>query len=137
MAFVRIRGEADFRELDIEVATELQPLMVEAVKAGTDIAFARMYDQLSRPEASPDAPAMGPKKELRDSLRKKHPTGRAKYRQTGSVYTKLFWATTHEYGGRVGRKKLTRIPARPAWRVVFERIEPEVDRIFREVLGEG
>lgn len=136
MAFVRVRGDVDFRDLDIEVATELQPRMVEAVKQATDLAFARMYDQLSRPESSPEAPAMGPKRELRDSLRKQHPTGRARYRQRGAVYTRLFWATTHEYGGRVGRKKTVRIPARPAWRVVFTRIEPEVDRILRRGIAE-
>lgn len=132
MAFVRIRGDVDFREIDIETMDELRPRMVAAVSRATEVAFNAVRDALSRSETSPDAPALRTG-ELRDSVRMAKPSGRAKYRQRGTVTTRHFWATVHEFGGRVGVRKLTRIPARPVWRSTFERIEPEVDRILRDL----
>lgn len=134
MIHMRMRGDGDFRELDDSTIDELRPRMAAVVGQATDLALGEMQRTLSRPGRSQpgDPPGMG-SGELLKSLKRTKPTGRAKLRQRGAVYTRLFWATVLEYGGRVGRAK-RKIPARPAWRPVFERIESRIDRMFREAL---
>jgi hypothetical protein len=131
MAFVRVRGEVDFRELDIDVMNELRPRMGVLVDRATNVALAAMKDALSRTETSPEAPATRTGDLVKSIKRSK--VGKAKRYARAAVYTRHFWATVHEYGGRVGRGGLVRIPARPVWRSTFERIEPEVLRIFDEL----
>lgn len=131
MIYLRVKGEVGFRELDVDVMDELRPRMGVVVDKATDYALAQMKAALSRTETSPEAPAT----RIGDLVKsvKRTKVGKAKRSARASVYTRLFWATVHEFGGRVGRRKLTRIPARPVWRSTFERIRPEVERIFDEL----
>lgn len=128
--FVRPRrgGTAgDVQTLDIEAMDELLPRMRDAVDRATDLVRDAIVAAYERGE--------GPKEISGDLKRsvKRGRVGRAKTRARATVFTKNHYASIHEYGGRVGRRQLTRIPARPVWRPVFERMEAEVDRIFEEL----
>jgi hypothetical protein len=129
---MRFKGEGgDFRELDTETIDELRPVMAALVGEAVDIAYTEMVTTLSRPGRSQPGDPPGMRSgELVRSLKKSKPTGRAKLRQRGAVYTRLFWATVQEFGGRIGKAK-EKIAPRPSWRPVFERIEPRIDRLFR------
>lgn len=135
MSYVRVKGDRDFSQLDAEVQTELRPLMVAAVGEAVDYAYGEVVAALSRPGPSAPGEALGMRTgEYVKSIRKSKPTGRAKRTQRAAVYTRLFWATVWEHGGRIG-KGLVRVQPRPVWRPVFERIESRVDRILRDSVG--
>lgn len=130
--FVRSRSRrggtvGDVQDLDIEAMDELMPRMRAAVDKATDLVRDAIVDAYERGE--------GPKEISGDLKRsvKRGRVGKAKTRARATVFTKNHYASIHEYGGRVGRRQLTRIPARPVWRPVFERMEREVDRIFEDL----
>jgi phage gpG-like protein len=130
--FVRSRSRqggsvGDLQDLDVEAMDELMPRMREAVDKATDAVHAAIVEAYERGE--------GPKERLGDLKRsvKRGKVGKAKRFARATVFTRNHYASIHEYGGRVGVRQLTRIPARPVWRPVLERIASEVDRIFEDL----
>lgn len=130
--FVRSRSRrggsvGDLQQLDVEAMDELMPRIRAAVDRATDLVRDAVVSAYERGE--------GPKQvtgELAKSV-KRGRVGRAKTRARATVFTRNHYASIHEYGGRVGRGGLTRIPARPVWRPVLERVARQVDRIFEEL----
>lgn len=137
--YLRIRGEVDFRELDVEEVAAVMDIARGNVDRATTVVHQALREGLSRSETTPEAPASRTGELVRSVKRTK--VGRAKVRARATIYTRLHWAAQHEYGGRIGgkgrsdkKRNLTRVLARPIWRSTFERLEAEVDRILREGL---
>jgi hypothetical protein len=132
MFHIAIRGQ-DFTGLEAESIEELRPRMVAAVSDGVDILHAKVTEILDRPGRSQPGEAPGRESgELLRSIKSRKPTGRAKLRATGRVYTRLFWAERHEYGGRAKGEdgKVRRFPMRPFFRPAIAQATPEIEARF-------
>jgi hypothetical protein len=129
--FVRSRSRqggsvGDLQDLDVEAMDELMPRMRAAVDKATDVVHAAIVEAYER--------GLGPKKRTGQlaNATKRTKVGRAKRFARAAVFNKHPAASTHEHGGREG-SPVERIPARPVWRPVLERIQAEVDRIFEDL----
>lgn len=131
----RIEGES-FAGLGADILAELQPRAEAAVNKAVAVVHAKAVELLGRPGEGKASEAGTPPALRRGTLRRSLKIRPAQVREnviSAAVYTNHPAAGAHEYGGRVGRKKAIRLPARPYLRPAFEQTEPEVTAILGEL----
>lgn len=132
----RIEGES-FAGLGAEVLAELQPKGEAAVNKAVAVVHRKALDMLGRSSSGTKASEAGQPPALRrGALRRSLKIRAAQVREnvvSAAVYTNHPGAGAQEYGGRVGKGKSIRLPARPYLRPALEQTEAEVTAILGDL----